>query len=245
MHEHLDRPVVGITYSTSVVAGFSLWRRMFHGFVAAGATLVTIDCSLEQPRLRAVVEGLDGLVISGGGDVDPVLYGGDSSDTALRGVDRARDVNERTALDVALDRGMPILAICRGLQFVNVAFGGSLHADLARDRSGSLAHRSSADALACPAHDVEVAAGSLLSKWMDIDGAVPVNSEHHQGIRDLAPDLAAVAFSSDGLVEGVESADRRLVGVQWHPEILWPDEPSSAALLSGFVRECGALRRGA
>ena len=241
MLEHLDRPVVGITYSTRDLEGFLLWRHVFHAFVAAGATPLSIDCTIEQPRIHAVVERLDGLVISGGGDVDPALYGGDPSDAILRGVNSARDVSERLALHVALDHGMPILAICRGLQFVNVALGGTLHADLARDRPGSLEHQGSAEALVRPIHDVEVKAGTLLSKWMGSDGVIPVNSEHHQGVRDLAPDLTAVAFSSDGLVEAVESAENHLVGVQWHPEILWPYEPNSASLLGGYVSACGAF----
>jgi len=214
---------------------------MFHAFVAAGATPLSIDCTLEQPRISAVIERLDGLVMSGGGDVDPTLYGGDPDDPSVRGVNRARDVSERNALKCALDLGMPILAICRGLQFVNVALGGTLHADLTRDRPASLVHQASPEALTHPVHDVDVTAGTLLAKWMGSDGRVPVNSEHHQGLRELAPDLTAVAFSPDGLVEAVESVEKHLVGVQWHPEILWPREPHSASLLRGYVSECGAF----
>jgi putative glutamine amidotransferase len=82
--------------------------------------------------------------------------------------------------------------------------------------------------------------GTLLSKWMGVHGTIPVNSEHHQGIRDLAPSLTPVAVSPDGLVEAFEAPSRHLVGVQWHPEILWPYEETSAALLQGFVAECRA-----
>ena len=243
MQKHLDRPIVGITYSTRDLEQFELWRHIFHAFVAAGATPVSIDCTLEQPRIHAVVERLDGLVISGGGDVDPSLYGGDPEDPALKGVNPARDVSERLALHTALARTMPVLAICRGFQFVNVALGGTLYADLARDRPGSLRHQASEEALARPTHDVAVEPGTLLSKWLGGDGAIAVNSEHHQGLRDLAPALTAVAFSEDGLVEAAESVEHRLVGVQWHPEILWPYEPSSATLLEGFVSESAAFGR--
>ena len=241
MLEHLDRPVIGITYSARDLERFELWRHIFHAFVAVGATPVSIDCTLEQPRIHTVVERLDGLVISGGGDVDPALYGGDPADPLLKGVNPARDLSERLALHSALGRGMPILAICRGVQFVNVALGGTLHADVTRDRPGSLRHQMSEEALIRPAHDVEVEAGTLLSKWLGTDGVIPVNSEHHQGLRDLAPELTAVAHAADGVIEAVESVDHRLVGVQWHPEILWPYEPSSAALLRGFATECAAF----
>jgi putative glutamine amidotransferase len=245
VQEHLDRPVIGITYSTRDLEGFRLWRHVFHAFVAAGATPLSIDCTQEQPRISALIAQLDGLVISGGGDVDPTLYGGNPGDPSVRGVNPARDVSERNALQCALDRGMPILAICRGLQFVNVALGGTLHADLARHRPASLAHQASAEALAHPVHDVDVAAGTLLAKWMGSDGRIPVNSEHHQGICELAPSLTAVASSPDGLVEAAESVENHLVGVQWHPEILWPYEPHSASLLRGYVSECGAFGQAA
>jgi len=240
--EHLDRPVIGITYLARDLERFELWRHIFHGFVAVGATPLSIDCTLEQPSIHTLVERLDGLVISGGGDVDPTLYGGDPADRLLRGVNPARDLSERLALNSALGGGIPILAICRGVQFVNVALGGTLHADLGRDRPGSLQHQKSQGALVRPTHDVEVEAGTLLSKWLGTDGVIPVNSEHHQGLRDLAPELTAVAHAPDGVVEAVESVGHRLVGVQWHPEILWPYEPSSEALLRGFATECAAFR---
>ncbi|MFI5428874.1 gamma-glutamyl-gamma-aminobutyrate hydrolase family protein [Aeromicrobium sp. UC242_57] len=103
-----------------------------------------------------------------------------------------------------------------------------------------MVHRESEEALSRPLHEVEVRAGSLLSRWIGVHGVVPVNSEHHQGISVLAPALTPVAFSSDGLVEGAESIEHNIVGVQWHPEILWPHEPCSAALLQGFVADCQA-----
>lgn len=239
MNTSLSRPVIGITCAPGELVRFGLWRHFFHGFVAAGATPVTIDCTTEQTDLAAIVGSLDGLVISGGGDVDPSLYGGDRNDVILRGVDDMRDTNEQRALETALERGMPVLAVCRGFQLVNVALGGTLHADLARDRPGGVAHQESDDALNGPLHDVDVRAGSLLSKWVGTHGTVPVNSQHHQGVAALAPALTAVAFAQDGLVEAAEWSERHLVGVQWHPEILWPYEQWSAALLRGFVAECG------
>ena len=241
MKEHLDRPVIGITYSPLDLEHFQQWRHVFHGFVAAGATPVGIDCTVEQPHIGALVRRLDGLVVSGGGDVDPAVYGGDPTDAVLRGVNPARDANERAALEAALDHSMPVLAICRGLQLVNVVLGGTLYADLARDRPGSSVHQVSTDALVDPLHDVEVTSGTLLSKWIGADGVIAVNSEHHQGVRTLAPDLTPVAFAPDGLVEAAEMSEANLVGVQWHPEVLWPYVESSAALLRGFVGACGSV----
>lgn len=243
MNVHLHRPVIGITYSARDFEGFDLWRHVFHAFVAAGATPISIDCTQEQPRIHTLVERLDGLVVSGGGDVDPSLYGGDPSDPLLRGVNKARDASERLALRVALDRGMPVFAICRGLQFVNTVLGGSLFTDLNRDRGDGLSHKPGEAQLDRAAHDVEVLPDTLLAKWMGADGPIPVNSEHHQGISELAPDLVPVAWATDGLVEGAESAEHNLVGVQWHPEVLWPYEGTSFDLLRGFVSACAAFGR--
>lgn len=241
MSNDLDRPVVGLTYSGRELGGFELWRYLFHGFVAAGTTPISIDCSLDQPGIAALVGRLDGLVVTGGGDVDPVLYGGDWHDSALRGVNRLRDANECAALDAAIRHGLPVLAICRGMQLLNVVLGGTLHADLGRDRPGAVVHNRSYDELDQPGHEVEIARDSLLAEWLGSDGVVPVNTAHHQGIRDLSPDLTASAIASDGLIEAVECRRRRLLGVQWHPEILWPFEPSSAALLRGFTSQCRLL----
>ncbi|KRB78473.1 hypothetical protein ASE01_04210 [Nocardioides sp. Root190] len=236
MNHHLDRPVIGITYSSKDLEEFGLWRHMFHGFVAAGATPVGIDCAVDQPLIASVVGRLDGLVVGGGGDVDPARYGGAVADELLWGVNPSRDAIEEVALQAAIDGTVPVLAICRGMQFVNVALGGTLHADLARDRPSEVVHRPGKELLDRSCHGVDVEADTLLSAWMGRQGRIAVNSEHHQGLDVLAPGLRAVAHSPDGLVEAVELRGRLLVGVQWHPEILWSTEQSSLDLLTGFVR---------
>jgi putative glutamine amidotransferase len=241
--EQLARPVIGITYSSTDLGRFSLWRNMLHGFTAAGAATLTIDCRQHQEEIGAVVQRLDGLLISGGADVDPAAYGADSSDPVVRDIDRVRDRNERAALAAALAAGLPVLAICRGLQLVNVAFGGTLYADLRRDLAGSVVHEVGEEALAWPLHTVDVLPGSRLSRWLDgTSGRLPVNSEHHQGIRHLADRLVASAVADDGLVESVELKDYPLVAVQWHPEILWPQETHALDLLRGFVAACQEAR---
>lgn len=239
MASHPSRPVIGLTYSSTDLDRFSLWRSMPHGFVEAGATPLTIDCHQPHADIAAVVRLLDGLVISGGADVDPALYGADPDDPAVRDVDRVRDRNEVAALHAALDAGLPVLAICRGLQLVNAALGGTLHADLGRDLPGALAHELREEALAWPLHTVEVAAGSRLAQWLGgTGGRLAVNSEHHQGVDRLAGGLVATAVAGDGLVEAAELTDHPLVAVQWHPEILWPNDEHALRLLRGFVDAC-------
>lgn len=233
------RPVIGLTYSSTDLTRFSLWRNMLHGLIEVDAAALTLDCHQPHDDIAAVIGRLDGLIISGGADVDPAAYGGDRNDPAIRDIDPVRDRNELIALNAALDAGLPVLAICRGLQLVNVAFGGTLYADLTRDLKGPVSHELREEALAWPLHTVDVAADSRLSRWLGgTSGTMGVNSEHHQGIRQLADRLLPVAVAEDGLVEAVEARDHPLVAVQWHPEILWPNETHALALLQGFVDEC-------
>ncbi|MER5624308.1 gamma-glutamyl-gamma-aminobutyrate hydrolase family protein [Streptosporangium sp. NPDC002544] len=239
MVAHPSRPVIGLTYSSTDLERFSLWRNMLHGFAEAGAVTLTIDCHQPHDDIAAVVRRLDGLVVSGGADVDPAAYGADPGDPAIRDIDPIRDRNEQAALRAALDAGLPVLAICRGLQLVNVTLGGTLYADLNRDLAGEVAHELREEALAWPLHMVDVTPGSRLSQWLGgTSGRLAVNSEHHQGVRRLADGLVATAVADDGLVEGAELRDHPLVAVQWHPEILWPNEEHALQLLSGFVDAC-------
>jgi putative glutamine amidotransferase len=234
----IDRPLIGITYSSAELAEFLLWRSMFRGVVAAGGVPVAIDCRDPQPHVADLVGRLDGLVISGGGDVDARRYGASPDDPLLRGVNPHRDEAELAALDAAVARGVPVLAICRGAQLVNVAHGGTLYVDLGRDLPSELRHRESEEALGEPLHDVEVVAGTKLAAWTG-GGTIGVNSQHHQGIRTLAEGLVASAHAPDGLVEAFEHPATRLTAIQWHPEVLWPAVDHALGLLSGFVGECG------
>lgn len=232
------RPLIGVTYSSAELDEFVLWRQMFHGVVAAGGTPVAIDCVQPVRGIEDLVARLDGLILSGGGDVDPRRYGGDPDDPALRGVNPARDDAEVRALTAARKGTRPVLAICRGAQLVNAVLGGTLYADLARDRPSPVSHRERWERLDAPLHKVEVAAGSILAAWMGADGILSVNSQHHQGIRELADALVPSAWAPDGLVEGFELPGERLVGVQWHPEVLWPAEAHARTLMSTFIHQC-------
>lgn len=148
----------------------------------------------------AAMDRVDGLVLSGGADVDPVRYGVTST---TPDTEPDRDGFELALLDAALARGLPVLAICRGLQLVNVSRGGTLHAHLADHPVG-------------PHHDVLLDPGSTLA---ELHGpATTVISLHHQGVDRLGRDLVITARAPDGVVEGIELPGARLLGVQWHPE---------------------------
>jgi putative glutamine amidotransferase len=166
-------------------------------------------------------------VLTGGEDVEPARYGA-APHPKLENTDPDRDAAELALIAAALRRRLPILAICRGIQILNVALGGTLYQDLASERPGPIAHAGDATR-----HGVRIEAGSLLERTLGARTAT-VNSRHHQAIRDVAPRLRAAAWAEDGVIEAAEPADPRApwtLAVQWHPEDL--DE---RALFDGFAQ---------
>ncbi|RZT11644.1 putative glutamine amidotransferase [Mycobacterium sp. BK558] len=232
------QPVVAVTMDFDVLRRYHHWRAMLAGIVAAGAAPLTIDCRHPRADLERLVSMADGLILLGGSDVRPELYGGDAADPLIEAGPRSLDDNEITALNVALRESIPVLAICRGAQLTNVALGGTLFADLARDRPSPVRHRFPEEELDLPAHTVQVEAGTRLAEWVGTSGAIKVNSQHHQGIKTLAPNVRATAVAEDGLVEAFEIAAADLVAVQWHPEILWLNDTRSQNLMRNFVNCC-------
>ncbi|MEZ4379822.1 MAG: gamma-glutamyl-gamma-aminobutyrate hydrolase family protein [Nannocystaceae bacterium] len=204
----------------------------FCAMVAGAGGLPYVLPDLGDPApLRAMVADVDALILTGGADIDPAAYGEAPRRPEWAG-DAIRDAYERVLFAAAYASDTPILAVCRGLQFVNVALGGDLYQDLPSQRPGPIAHRDDVR-YDDNDHDVTIAAGSWLHAVYGATELV-VNSVHHQGIRRLAPPLRATAWASDGLIEGIEAADGRLLhGVQWHPEWLGPDHPRSHARSRG------------
>ena len=174
----------------------------------------------------------DGLLLVGGGDVDPATYGG-ADDDHVYGVEPDRDALELAVIHEADTTGMPTLCICRGFQVMNVAFGGTLHPHLP-DLEGTIEHGVPvADEQTM--HDVTVADGSRLAAALGAE-TVACSSHHHQGIDRVGEGLRASAWSEDDLVEGLErDGESWLVGVQWHPEDTAATDPRQQALFDGFV----------
>lgn len=203
---------------------------------AGGAPLILSQ--LAQPeRVDALLDGLDAVVLSGGEDVDPALYGSDPS-PKLGVVDPARDHFEIALFREAQRRSMPVLAICRGIQLVNVALGGTLWQDLPSERPGPVRH-AAGGARDLRTHAITVAPSSELEDALG-RSTLEVNSFHHQAIRNLATDLVATAWADDDLIEGVESPQGApwLLGVQWHPEEMHADgRAPEHGLFRALVRE--------
>lgn len=178
----------------------------------AGLVPVIVPPLLDPASAPAVLEHVRGLVLTGGNDVDPARYHA-APHPKLGETDPARDAIELALFVGAEARGLPTLAICRGIQLLNVALGGTLYQDLASERPGAIEH-------AGPdvRHPLRVEPGSLISRAVGAN-AKPVISRHHQAIRDLAPGLRATAWASDDVIEGVERGRGPwMLAVQWHPE---------------------------
>ncbi len=171
-----------------------------------------------------------GFVIGGGNDIDPAIYGGDVSQS--RSVDTLRDEFELSVLDLAAERGLPVLGICRGSQLLNVYAGGSLHGDLKPLRR----HTSNKGTL-LPRKRVTIRKDSRLAAMLGAE-TTRVNSLHHQSVKEVGDGLIVSARDRDDIVQGIEAVDEPLrIGVQWHPEYL-PQRRDQRRLFASFVDYC-------
>lgn len=194
-----------------------------------------------------MIETIDGLLLSGGSDLNPDYYGEEPL-PELGVVIPERDEFEMALVEHALKRNIPIFGICRGMQVLNVALGGTLYQDLPSQFGADIKHRQSTPK-SQPTHEVEVDTPSKVAEVLD-DTTVKVNSYHHQAIKDLASGLKACAWSPDGIIEAVEATDypdRWLLGVQWHAEAMRQVEPENRNLFEALVyaAERHSLRRAA
>ena len=235
------RPLIGCTtYRKTAdqnppIDLFGLMPTYLEAIVAAGGIPIMIPLGLSDQDLQLIFERVDGLLLPGGGDVDPEFYHGQAH-VSLWGIDRDRDRVEFFLARAAVTRPKPLLAICRGHQVFNVALGGTLWVDVSSQMPNAIKHdHFGVHPRNYVAHDVKLQPDSKLSLCLGRD-QTDVNSLHHQGIRDLAPELTAVAVAPDGLIEAVEVVGHPFaVGVQWHPENLIHDDPAMLALFEGLV----------
>lgn len=245
------RPVVGITccYQQQGEVGADCVQRKYIDAVAQAAEclpllLPTLGAALDVDALFTAVDGL--LFTGSPSNVQPQHYAGPQSRPDVRH-DPRRDATTLPLLRCAVAEGVPVLALCRGHQELNVAFGGSLHQHV-QELPGKLDHREDEtvpEALRYePAHEVMLAPDGLLARLYGTD-RLRVNSLHGQGIDRLAPGLAVEATAPDGLIEAVRVAEARrfAVGVQWHPEWEAAQRPESRLLFQAFAEACQARRR--
>ncbi len=183
----------------------------------AGARAIVLDLTLPAPDLLTPI---DGLVLTGGGDVDPSYYG-ESTHPTYHAAESGRDAAELALARAAIAARLPLLAICRGVQVLNVAAGGSLVQDIPSQVPAALDHQVKNPTTAI-AHDVRIEPGTVTARLLagrSRDGRLPVNSRHHQAVARTAPGFRVTATAADGVIEAIEAPEQPFcVGVQWHPE---------------------------
>ncbi|MFI6265983.1 gamma-glutamyl-gamma-aminobutyrate hydrolase family protein [Micromonospora sp. NPDC051006] len=236
----MTRPLIGVSAYVEP-AGWAVWRDVpavlvpeayVRAVTAAGGRAVVLP---PDDRDADVLRVLDGLILAGGADVDPARYGQLPAPRTESRPDR--DAGELTLLTAALDLGLPVLGICRGMQLLAVAYGGGLHQHLP-EVVGHDGHRPAPGVYGT--HPVRFAPGSLAGAVMA--GVDRVNSYHHQGVADPGR-LTVTGWADDGVVEAVEDPDRPFVlGVQWHPENEADPRPVAALVRAGRDRALGRLR---
>ncbi len=204
-------PLIGISgsYASEGVGSTTLNTNYSQAISKAGGVPVVIPTLSSREEADAVLAKLDGIVFSGGEDLDPSFYGEEKLNETVF-VDTVRDVSDVFLAQAALASKKPILAICRGEQLMNVVLGGSLYQDLAEQKPENVGHGGTV-------HKILAEPGSLLAKLYGTD-SLEVNSSHHQAVKDVAPGLVVTAYSSDGVVEAYEG--NNLIAVQFHPEKL-------------------------
>lgn len=238
----MKRPVIGITSSQLVeTAGHGVFTR--HSVTTAYSDAVRVAGGVPiilpfYPEIAMEMFDLvDGLIISGGADLDPTRFGEDEVHPETYDIIPDRDDAEIRLTRLAIEADKPLLGVCRGVQVLNVALGGSLYQDVPSQFSDSIGHRQHARNIAAdqPGHMVTVAPGSLLER---VFGArqLSVNSFHHQAVRDIAPELVATGWSDDGLVEAIERPRSTFaLGLQWHPELMFGRSAKQLAPFTALV----------
>jgi putative glutamine amidotransferase len=198
---------------------------------------------MHDEAVGPLLDRLSGVLLSGGPDMDPGTYGG-RYHPQLGPTEPDLDHFELQVVKAALEREMPLLAICRGAQVLNVALGGDLYQHLPDDPGGPIDHRKRKADDPDTVHEVELAPGTRLASCLRIDGVAQVNSYHHQAAHRLGRGLQPTAHAPDGVVEAIELPDRPfVVGVQWHAEAL-VERPEQAALFEAFVQAAGRYDSG-
>jgi putative glutamine amidotransferase len=237
MAELSSLPRIGITagrIKKGTAYAYELGEAYLQAIHHAGGMPIILPAGFPEPLLESLLSQCDALILSGGGDIDPRTFQ-PTTDSRAHSIDQQRDSGECFLARQAFQNAMPILGICRGIQLLNVAFGGSLYIDLLEDLPGSDKHafypNLPRDAYR---HTIQIDPENLFYELMAKE-TIKVNSLHHQGIKELGEGLMAVAYAEDGSIETIVAESHPwCIGVQWHPECL-PKDKDAQKLFSELI----------
>ena len=238
------KPLIGITCSRVIGGAWGLYSpghfmdytfgEYSQAIQYCGGAPLLIPVDQNRDTLRTILDRLDGLLLSGGPDINPRFYG-EQPLAGLGEIDEDLDRMELEAAKIAFQKDLPILAICRGIQILNVSQGGTLYQDIPTQVQESINHVQKAEKKV-NTHLIRIEGETLLHGIFG-KREIWVNGKHHQAIKDLAPGLTISAKAADGMIEAVEHASKKFaLGVQWHPEGTWEEDPYSKKLFQAFVR---------
>lgn len=229
------KPLIGVAPGYDGADKSTVGRNYTEAIVRAGGIPLILPQAGTDEVAEEIVSRLDGILLTGGVDLDPSFYGESVLNESVS-IDAHRDEMDMRYVRVALKRRIPILAICRGEQIVNVALGGSLYQDLPSQKPGPIAHRQGGD-LVRPSHRIIVSEGSMLHRIMKKD-TLMVNSSHHQAVKVPSDKIKVTALAEDGVVEAYEGniKGQWLLAVQFHPEALVKADDSWLPLFEAFVK---------
>ncbi len=242
MKKNNRKPVIGITTNKSERSS-TITVEYIDSIFAAGGIPVCIPTITNEEDFDNYIDLVDGLLLTGGDDVSPELYG-EEPIKEVNGMAVYKDKCEKGLFKRAYERKMPILGICRGNQFINVALGGKLYQDINAQVPGSYGHSPKSFTHDELYHLVNISKGTRLHEIMGED-TLRVNSFHHQAIKTTGENLVVAALSKDNIIEAVESTeDRFLIGVQWHPECLTAKYPEFLKIFKSFTDAAAEFNSG-
>ena len=229
--------VIGITPAQDEKGNITINQDYVNAVIRSGAAPVLLPLIEEEESQFALLSRIDGLLLSGGPDIDPALYGEEKIPECGE-ISPKRDAVEISLFLKALEMRMPVLGICRGIQVINVALGGTLYQDIDTQLEGAVKHPCY-DQPREKAHEVTVFEGSQVHRMTGLK-RFSVNSRHHQGIKRLGHGLVATAYSKDRLIEAVDYPQAPFItAVQWHPESLCDRFSDAQAIFNAFAEACG------
>ncbi len=239
----MSRPIIGITCDYDIEKQTTQLHRGYYEAILRAGGLPFLIANISEENVADILTFVDGILFSGGQDVEPAYFR-ENAHPKLGAINPFRDELEIPLCRQAMERNIPVLGICRGVQLMNIAMGGTIYQDLASQwDKGQLQKHSQSAPDWYGSHQVEIVKGSKLAVIMEVD-KIRTNSFHHQAIKEPASCFSITAKCGDGVIEGIESNFHTFaLGVQWHPEKMWERDGRMLNLFEGLVRAAAGAKK--